>query len=273
MSRQGYKLCFAATPKPNVKETAMNRTIVLLPTPANRIHRLAVSMLAVIVLGFITGCQSPSMALLDAPAQPSPAPNPASHSQVEAIQNNPKINEAISQAVSQAEATDTNQVVTLREGDILKISFAGSPSLNTIQTIRNDGVISMPLVGEVKAAGLTPNELDQKLIELYASQLTTKEVTVEVQSSAYPVYVTGAVLRPGKILSSHSITALEAVMEAGGFDYTKADMKHVVVIRKEAGGTKNYVLDLKAVMDGKTGTPFYLKPSDIILVKEKMVWF
>jgi polysaccharide export outer membrane protein len=111
------------------------------------------------------------------------------------------------------------------------------------------------------------------LIELYAPQLSTKEVSVEVQSSAYPVYVTGAVLRPGKILSSHSITALEAVMEAGGFDPIKADMKHVVVIRKEGGGTKNYVLNLKAVIDGKTGAPFYLKPSDIIFVQERFNWF
>jgi GTP:adenosylcobinamide-phosphate guanylyltransferase len=46
-----------------------------------------------------------------------------------------------------------------------------------------------------------------------------------------------------------------------------------VVIRKEAGGTKNYILDLKAVMDGKTGTPFYLKPADIIFVQEKFNWF
>jgi len=236
------------------------------------------SMLAVIVLGFVTGCQSPSLASLDQPAKtsptkPSPAPNPVDHSQVEAIQNNPQLNQAINQAINQAEAADTNQVVTLREGDVLKITFPGSPSLNTVQTIRKDGIVSLPLVGEVQAAGFTPTELDQKLMELYASQLTTKQVSVEVQSSAFPLYITGAVLRPGKIMSDHSITALEAVMEAGGFDYTKADMKHVVVIRKEAGGTKNYILDLKAVMDGKTGAPFYLKPSDIIFVQEKFNWF
>jgi polysaccharide export outer membrane protein len=171
------------------------------------------------------------------------------------------------------QAADTNEAVILREGDILKISFPGSPSLNTVQTIRNDGIITLPLVGEVKAAGNTPAELDQKLMDLYASQLTEKEVTVEVQSSFFPIYITGAVLRPGKIMSDHPMTALEAVMEAGGFDYTKADMKHVKVIRKEAGGTKNYILNLKAVMDGTTGAPFYLKPDDILFVQEKFDWF
>jgi protein involved in polysaccharide export with SLBB domain len=241
-----------------------------------RIHQLAKLTLALIALAATTGCQDPE-ALLDAPAKPSPAPNPAVQSQVAAIQTNPQLSATINQAINQAESADTNtpnnQTVTLREGDVLKITFPGSPSLNTTQTIRKDGVISMPLVGEIKAAGMTPKELDQKLVELYAPQLTTKEVSVEVQSSAFPIYVTGAVLRPGKILSDHSITALEAVMEAGGFDYMKADTKRVIVIRKEAGGTKNYVLDLKAVMEGKSSTPFYLKPSDIIFVQEKFNWF
>jgi protein involved in polysaccharide export with SLBB domain len=255
-----------------MKGDAMQKIIVTTPVPANWIHRLAKSLLVLIILVTFSGCQNQE-ALLDGPAKPSPAPTPATQSQVDAIQMNPKLNEAINQAISQAESTTNNQSVALREGDILKITFPGSPSLNTTQTIRKDGIISMPLVGEIKAVGLTPDELDQKLIELYAPQLTTKQVSVEVQSSAFPIYVTGAVLRPGKILSDHSITALEAVMEAGGFNYTLADTKHVIVIRKEAGGTKNYILDLKAVMDGKTGTPFYLKPADIILVKEKMVWF
>lgn len=246
----------------------MHKMIVAMPDPANRlkIHRLAKSMLALIALAAITGCQNPE-ALLDAPVKPPPPANPATNSQVEEIQKNALTNQVI------ALAAETNEAVILREGDVLKITFPGTPSLNTTQTIRKDGIISLPLVGEVKAAGLTPTELDQKLMDLYASQLTSKQVSVEVQSSSYPIYVTGAVLRPGKMMTDHSMTALEAVMEAGGFDYAKADMKHVVVIRKEADGTKNYILNLKAVMNGETGHPFYLKPDDIIFVREKFNWF
>jgi len=203
------------------------------------VHWLAKFILALVALAAITGCQSED-SIFNAPGK----------------QN-----------------SETNQVVTLRAGDVLKITFPGSPSLNTVQTIRSDGIVSLPLVGEVKATGHTPAEFDQKLMDLYESQLTTKEVSVEVQSSAFPIYITGAVLRPGKIMSDHPITALEAVMEAGGFDYTKANMKRVIVIRKEADGTKNYILDLKAVMDGKTGEPFYLKPADIVFVQEKFNWF
>jgi polysaccharide export outer membrane protein len=202
------------------------------------IHWLAKFTLALLALVTITGCQTDESALN-----------------------------------MSTQTSNTNQVVTLREGDVLKITFPGSPSLNTVQPIREDGMLSLPLVGEVKAAGNTPTELDQKLVDLYASQLTTGQVNVEVQSSSFPIYITGAVLRPGKIVSEHPITALEAVMEAGGFNYGKANMKAVVVIRKEEGGTKKYTLNLKSVMEGETSKPFYLKPADIVFVPERFNWF
>jgi polysaccharide export outer membrane protein len=165
------------------------------------------------------------------------------------------------------------QVMNLREGDALKISFPGSPTLDTTQQIRRDGKITMQLVGEVDAAGMTPSALEKKLVDLYAPQLSSKQVTVEVVSSSLTVYVTGMVLRPGKILSDHPISALEAVMEAGGFDYTKANPKNVVVIRREGKTMKNYKLNLKAVLQGKQNEPFYLKPDDIVYVPERFSMF
>ncbi len=169
--------------------------------------------------------------------------------------------------------TNTQEVISLRESDVLKISFPANANLNTTQPIRRDGMISMPLVGEVKAAGKTPKELEKDLADLYSTQLLSKEVTVEVQSSTFPVYVTGSVLRAGKIVSDHPITAFEAIMEAGGFDYTKANLKRVVIIRQEGDRVQKYTLDLKKVMDGKAGAPFYLKPGDTIYVPEKVQWF
>ena len=138
-------------------------------------------------------------------------------------------------------AADTghSESIVLREGDVLKISFPGSPNLDTTQQIRRDGKISLSLVGEVEAAGKTPDELQAKLIELYAPQISSKEVTVEVESSSFPVFITGCVLRPGKILSDHPMTVLEAIMEAGGFDYTRANIKSVRVIRLENGVSEN----------------------------------
>jgi polysaccharide biosynthesis/export protein len=167
----------------------------------------------------------------------------------------------------------TNELMNLREGDVLKISFPGSPTLDTQTTIRRDGKISLQLVGEVDAAGMTPSALEKKLVDLYTNQISSKQVTVEVVSSSLSVYVTGMVLRPGKILSDHPITALEAVMEVGGPDYAKANLKNVTVIRQEGNVMKNYKLNLKDVLDGKAHQPFYLKPDDIVYVPERFSMF
>jgi len=165
------------------------------------------------------------------------------------------------------------ETILLREGDTVKISFPASPNLDATQQIRRDGKITLSLVGEVAAAGLTTAELQQKLLKLFAPQISSKEVTVVLQSSSFPVFVTGSVIRPGKISSDHPLTALEAVMEAGGFDYTTANLKAVKIIRNENGTMKNYKVNLKNVLDGKDNQPFYLKPDDIIYVPERLSLF
>jgi polysaccharide export outer membrane protein len=164
-------------------------------------------------------------------------------------------------------------LIVLREGDVVKVSFPGSANLDSSQPIRRDGKILLPLIGEVTAAGLTPEALQTNLSQLYAPQISTKQLIVTVVASSFPVFVTGAVVHPGKILSDHPLTALDAVMEAGGFMLTTANLKDVRVIRNENGVMKKYSLNLKLLLDGKDSQPFYLKPSDIIFVPERFTFF
>ena len=125
-----------------------------------------------------------------------------------------------------------------------------------------------------RRAGLTPGVLQEKLIKLYADQISSKEVVVTVESSSFPVFVTGSVIHPGKINTDHPMTALEAVMEAGGFDYNTANMSSVKISRMENGMMKSYKLDLKKALDGDKNTkPFYLKPNDILFVPERLQIF
>jgi polysaccharide export outer membrane protein len=174
---------------------------------------------------------------------------------------------------SEAEQSKDPDKFLLREGDAVRITFPAAPNLNTVQAIRRDGKIALPLVGEVHAAGLAPTALEKRLLELYGPQLTTKEVTVSLESSAFPVYVTGAVLRPGKVVTDRPISAIEAVMEAGGFDYTRANLKKVRIIRYVQGEPQYFTLNLKNIMEGKENQPFPLKPSDILYVPERFTWF
>ena len=243
----------------NLKKTLQNW---LLPLPIGL-------TLWVAFLTIATGCRTESSTF-------APLPNSANPARQVLIDGSPTVTkpaQSSEETFGPSAVTPARASYTLREGDTLKIAFPGSPNLNSVQQIRTDGKITLPLIGEVVAAELTPDELQKKLMDLYAPQLSSKEVIVEVQSSSFPVYITGAVLHPGKISSDHPITALEAIMEAGGPDYTKANLKNVEVIRQEGNQTRHYQLNLKQVMEGKSREPFYMKPSDIIYVPEKFSWF
>ena len=168
-----------------------------------------------------------------------------------------------------ARDTDTK----LREGDVLKIVFAGTPSLNTTQQVRRDGNINLPLVGDVKAAGISPGALEQQILDAYGTQLLSREVTVSLESAASPIFVTGMVLRPGKVTSDRPITLIEAIMEAGGFDYSRANLKGIRVMRREGDRMRTFILNLKPAFEGEPTTPFYLRPSDMVYVPERFTLF
>jgi polysaccharide export outer membrane protein len=163
--------------------------------------------------------------------------------------------------------------VRLREGDSIKIAFPGAATLDTTVQVRRDGKITLPLGGEVTALGKTPSELEKEVLKACESQLAVKQVVVTVNSSSYPVFITGAVLRPGKLLADRPLSVLEAIMESGGFDYSRANLKAVTVLRQFEGQTMSYKLNLKDALTGVSTQPFYLKPSDIVYVPEKFNWF
>jgi len=121
----------------------------------------------------------------------------------------PSIPTGNAEALQQSIGQQKSETLTLREGDVIKISIPGAPNLDTVQTIRRDGKIALALVGEVQAAGLKPAEVQADLLKLYAPQLVSKEVIVSVVSSSFPTFVSGAVLHPGKVVSDRPITALK----------------------------------------------------------------
>jgi len=174
-----------------------------------------------------------------------------------------------------AESDETVQYdkIILRSGDVVKISVPSTPSLNGTHLIRRDGNITLDMVGELRAAGKNLEALKADLVKSYSDKIDTKEISVELETSRFPVYVTGAVGHPGKIDSDHPITALEAIMESGGFDYTRANLKDVRVFRLEKGKYKSFTINLKEVMRGNSRETLFLKPQDIVYVKERFTWF
>jgi len=170
-----------------------------------------------------------------------------------------------------SDGTESSESLELLVGDVIRISFPGAPELSDEQRIRRDGKITLTFVGEKEVTGYTSSQLEDRLLEWYDDQIVTKEVTVTLLSSTFPIYVQGTVLQPGEIMSDRRLTALEAVLKAG-YDPKQANLKKVRVIRTEGDRRQNYNLDLQAVLEGEDVEPFFLKPSDIVMVPEKFIW-
>lgn len=208
---------------------------------------LASLALALMGLGMLTGCQQPTAA----PGGYDPA--------------------AVGGAPDPFVAAAGGGGV-LSAGDSIKVTFAVETNLNTVAKIQLDGAVPLPLVGEVPAAGMTVQSLKTNLQERYQRFLKGDEVTVTLALSSASVYVTGAVLRPGKIVMDRPMTALEAVMEVGGFDI-RASPSKVTVMRLENGRQTVHRVDLRSAQTGGDSLPFWLKPFDVIKVPEKSVQF
>jgi len=166
-----------------------------------------------------------------------------------------------------AEAYLSKPSGNLAPGDEISVTFSGAPELNTKQKIQPNGKVSLPTVGDVSAAGRTITGLQQQLTSLYQPHLQDPTVGVTLAGAAAGVYVSGEVLRPGKIPLDRPMTALEAVMEAGGF--TKfANPKQVFIVRNQDGKSQRYVLNMNQALYGTESIPFYVRAYDVIYVKQ-----
>ena len=157
--------------------------------------------------------------------------------------------------------------VILGPGDVLAIKFFHTPELNETQTVRPDGFITLQLIGEVEIKGKTPHEVQNELLKLYSSQLKNPDISVIVESFySNRVFVGGEVNNPGYIETSGRITALEAIMQSGGFNMLTAKINDILVIRSKDGERIGYKLNLKPALKGYGDQPFFLEPYDIVYV-------
>ena len=162
---------------------------------------------------------------------------------------------------------DVPRHVILASGDVVKLTFSSAPELNQSQKVRADGKLSLPLVGEVDAAGKTVGQLQGELIQLYKSQLKTPEVTVSLETSVTTVVVSGAVNKPGKIAFERPTTVFQAVMEAGG-PSEFGTLKHVRLVRTVNGVQKSQVMNVHDTLIGQGTKPFYVRDGDVIYVPQ-----
>ena len=155
-------------------------------------------------------------------------------------------------------------------GDVVRFTYPGAPEFNQTQRIRADGSLTLPVVGEVRAEGRQPGDLQAELTRLYATQLKDSEVMVSLEATSSPIYVSGAVRTPGRIIIDRPMTAFEAIMEAGGFDADYADVGNVVIVRSEGGKHNTRVIDMRPALRGRNTEAFLIRPYDVIYVPRSL---
>jgi polysaccharide biosynthesis/export protein len=169
-------------------------------------------------------------------------------------------------AVQKAVAQDPNYIIGAQ--DVLDISVWKEAELTRASIpVRPDGKISMPLLNDVRAAGLTPNQLAAQITTSLKKFVTDPQVTVIVtQINSQRVYILGEVTRTGAYPLLPDETVLQALSSAGGFTQF-ANRKKIYMFRVENGRQVRYPFDYKAVIDGKRPDQnVVLKAGDTIVV-------
>lgn len=169
-------------------------------------------------------------------------------------------------AASQAPAEVPGDYVIGAE-DVLGVVFWREPDISGDVTVRPDGRVTLPLIGELQAQGLTPLQLQAQVAKAAARMLTEPNVAVVVRTiNSRRVFVTGHVTAPGAHMLKGPLTVLQAIALAGGLtEY--ADAKNILVLRVSAGRTERFQFNYKDAVRGKNlDQNIMLRPGDTVVV-------
>ena len=170
---------------------------------------------------------------------------------------------------------DLSSTYILGNEDVVQISVWERPEFESKVPIRPDGKISIELIGDVQATGLTPLDLAQSIQTKLAEYVKNPRVTVTVaEFKSKKVIVEGEVPKPGTVIIKGTLTALEAVVECGSPTHY-ANLKKATVIRGDPKNPQIIPIDLDRIMHkGENQLDIYLEDGDIVYVPPKaMVGF
>jgi len=151
--------------------------------------------------------------------------------------------------------------------DVIRIDVWKEPDISRTIPVRPDGKISVPLLNDVQASGLTAMQLGASLREGLSKYLTNPQVTVTVtEINSRRVYLTGEVNRPGALPLLPNMTVLQALSSAGGFTQF-AKLKSIYIMRTENGKQVKHPFNYKEVVKGNLSEQnILLQPGDVIVI-------
>jgi polysaccharide biosynthesis/export protein len=160
--------------------------------------------------------------------------------------------------------------VRLSPGDTIKVAFAEETDLDQTQKIRRDGKLSLPLIGEVTAAGKRVIDFQHELVSSYEERLDNAEVLVTLENGTASVIVSGFANKPGKIDFDRPKTVFQAIMEAGGVsDY--GSLSNIHLTRIINGVQRTETINLRPTVHGNPTLPKYVQDGDVIYISRS--WF
>ena len=176
------------------------------------------------------------------------------------------IPEARATALANSNALDTAVEYQIGPEDVLDISVWKNPELSRTVPVRPDGKVSLPLLNDFRAAGLTPSDLREQLVARLSDFVPSPEVSVIVREvHSRKVAVVGAVKTAGRYELKSPMTVLEAIALAQGFtDFAARD--RIVVLRQSGGTTTRIPFNYRKIADGMEQENFFVRPGDIVVV-------
>lgn len=177
------------------------------------------------------------------------------------------VGEALAGEGSPASGGEAQSEYVIGLGDQLQIMVWKEPELAQSMSVRIDGRISLPLVGDVEAAGKTIRELKKVLEEKYGAVIAEPAVSVMlVQSKSWRYYIIGQIKQPGEFPIDFPITVLQALAKSGGFlEWAKTD--RISIVRHEGGKETIVPFNYEALINGQNLPQNALvKPGDTIIV-------
>ncbi len=177
--------------------------------------------------------------------------------------------EALLKKQAQAEVAADSENYIIGSEDILYIHIWKEEHLSRTVPVRRDGIISLPLVDEIKAEGLTPLQLKEILAQRFKEFIGDPNITVMVmEANSFKVYVSGQIRNPGVYRLRSETSLLQIIPMVGGFtDW--ANQKKILIIRKEGGKEKRITVNYKKILKGEDpGSNIILKAGDTIIVPD-----
>lgn len=155
---------------------------------------------------------------------------------------------------------------TIGPEDVLNIYVWKEESLTKTVPVRIDGKISLPLVDDIQAAGLTPLKLKDVITQKLKSYIDNPTVTVTViEANSYRIYVSGEVKNPGIMRIRSQTTLLKTIIAVGGFTEW-ANKRKILIITREGGQEKRIIANYNKIVDGDV-PDIVINPGDTIIVK------